>query len=320
MDSRQAGLLLILLLGLGLVAWNAYTTSQPLQDSAGVAPPRSDGLDVAKLAPGQSIAYESMSPALKAMMEPLTDVVVLRPWPAPHWLHVVSASAKDPATRELRTRKLRDCPLTLLTQWAFDEGCVEDFSVVIDIGMNLGWFTALAAAHGLQVVAFEPSAAKVKYMAKTLELNGWDKVQLRHGGLATEGGQLFVDETRWWEKRSASREAGEGKTEATALRLDDVVSSSAKVCLLKADCRGCETEAFRSGERLLQAGAVQVVQMEYDHSEASRTALETLQSMSPRPWQCILLPTGLSCSGGDLADQKSEALQELWDFVVANAA
>ncbi|CAJ1405961.1 unnamed protein product [Effrenium voratum] len=246
------------------------------------------------------------------------DVVVLRPWPAPHWLHVVSASAKDPATRELRTRKLRDCPLTLLTQWAFDEGCVEDFSVVIDIGMNLGWFTALAAAHGLQVVAFEPSAAKVKYMAKTLELNGWDKVQLRHGGLATEGGQLFVDETRWWEKRSASREAGEGKTEATALRLDDVVSSSAKVCLLKADCRGCETEAFRSGERLLQAGAVQVVQMEYDHSEASRTALETLQSMSPRPWQCILLPTGLSCSGGDLADQKSEALQELWDFVVAN--
>lgn len=28
--------------------------------------------------------------------------------------------------------------------------------------MNLGWFTALAAAHGLQVVAFEPSAAKVK--------------------------------------------------------------------------------------------------------------------------------------------------------------
>ena len=30
-----------------------------------------------------------------------------------------------------------------------------------------------------------------------------------------------------------------------------------QVCLLKADCRGCETEAFRSGERLLQAGAVQ---------------------------------------------------------------
>ena len=29
----------------------------------------------------------------------------------------------------------------------------------------------------------------------------------------------------------------------------------------------------------------QVVQMEYDHSNAAKTALETLQGMSPRPWQ-----------------------------------
>lgn len=32
---------------------------------------------------------------------------------------------------------------------------------------------------------------------------------------------------------------------------------SFEVCLLKADCRGCETEAFRSGEQLLKAGAIQ---------------------------------------------------------------
>ena len=136
--------------------------------------------------------------------------------------------------------------------------------------------------------------------------------------------------------RSASREGGQGKTQAEALRLDDVVpantkvrdsnadrSSSSKcvisgdvnestvydvrrldavkrfwrelesvyckfsgckrcwtwagdtswkidrqssmscylspeVCLLKADCRGCETEAFHSGKQLLEAGAVKV--------------------------------------------------------------
>ena len=31
-----------------------------------------------------------------------------------------------------------------------------------------------------------------------------------------------------------------------------------QVCLLKADCHGCEAEAFRSGKQLLEAGAVQV--------------------------------------------------------------
>ena len=31
-----------------------------------------------------------------------------------------------------------------------------------------------------------------------------------------------------------------------------------------------------------------VVQMEYDHSPSSKMALEALQGMSPRPWQCHL--------------------------------
>ena len=92
------------------------------------------------------------------------------------------------------------------------------------------------------------------------------------------------------------------------------------MCLLKADCHGCEAEAFRSGKQLLEGGAVQaralrletgyegagglrqpklttkrrmqcwrlqtkVVQMEYDHSVASRASLEILQGMSPHPWQ-----------------------------------
>lgn len=287
MDSRRLGLLLIFLCGVSLVAWNLRSINfVSLQEN--VMSELKDGFN--KLAPGQSMAYDSMSPALKKLLEPLTDVVVLRTWAAPYWLHVVSGSGKDPATRELRSRKLRECPLTLLMQWVFDEGCVEQHSMVIDIGMNLGWFTALAAAHGLQVMAFEPSTSRVQYMAKTVELNGWTKVQLRHGALANELGQLYVDEERWWEKRSASREGGQGKTQAEALRLDDVVPANTKVCLLKADCRGCETEAFHSGKQLLEAGAVKVVQLEYDHSTASNTALETLQSMSPRPWQCILLP------------------------------
>ncbi|CAE7664075.1 unnamed protein product [Symbiodinium pilosum] len=184
--------------------------------------------------------------------------------------------------------------------------------------MSLGWFTALAAASGLRVLAVEPRKAPLRYMEKTIQLNGWQgRVELRHGGLAEATGQLYVDETHWWEKRSATREGGDGRSEAQALRLDDAVPPDSKVCLLKADCRGCEAEAFRSGKALLATGAVQVVQMEYDHSPAAQTALETLQQLSPKPWQCILLPAGLRCAGGDLQDAEGEALREVWDFIVA---
>ena len=46
---------------------------------------------------------------LNAAIRHPEDVVVLRTWAAPYWLHVVSGSGKDPATRELRSRKLREC-------------------------------------------------------------------------------------------------------------------------------------------------------------------------------------------------------------------
>ena len=44
--------------------------------------------------------------------------------------------------------------------------------------MNLGWFTALAAAHGLQVVAFEPSTNRVQSLGLRLvpsqRSKGWE--------------------------------------------------------------------------------------------------------------------------------------------------
>ncbi|CAE7326225.1 unnamed protein product [Symbiodinium sp. CCMP2456] len=321
MDTRRAGLLLLILFGIAGLAWNSRVSS--IVEVVPATIPQAADLqeakqDPARLRQGQSVGYTALTDEMKQIVDGLTDVVVLRTWATPSWLHAVSATAKDDASKELRTQKLRECPLTLLAQWVFDEGCVGDFTFAIDIGMNLGWFSALAAASGLHVLAVEPRQAPLRYMEKTIALNGWQgRIDLLHGGLAEASGQLYVDESRWWERRSASRQAGDGRSATKALRLDDAVPPDSKVCLLKADCRGCEAEAFRSGKELLAAGSIQVVQMEYDHSPAAQSALETLQQLSPRPWQCILLPAGLRCAGADLLDAEGEALREIWDFIVA---
>ena len=175
--------------------------------------------------------------------------------------------------------------------------------------------------------------------------------------------------------RSASREGGQGKTQAEALRLDDVVpantkvrdsnadrSSSSKcvisgdvnestvydvqrldavkrfgrelesvyckfsgckrcwtwagdtswkidrqssmscylspeVCLLKADCRGCETEAFHSGKQLLEAGAVKVRYRFLTVKQGGQyhKAPETARSAAKKAflcWLCVNLKKG----------------------------
>eukprot|EP00931_Biecheleriopsis_adriatica_P054326 TRINITY_DN31959_c0_g1_i1.p1 TRINITY_DN31959_c0_g1~~TRINITY_DN31959_c0_g1_i1.p1 ORF type:complete len:491 (+),score=99.44 TRINITY_DN31959_c0_g1_i1:47-1474(+) len=345
MDTRRAGLILILVAGIALVVWNFRLASDEAKgDSREAAAPsagaEASGISEARipgnqpaapgtglpnlagllsLRPGQTVSYENLPSSVQQAFQDLQDVVVVRPWPEPSWLHVLSKSSRDRPTKELRSTKLRECPLTLLMQWVFAEGCSED-SMVVDVGMNIGWFSSLAAANSMQVLAFEPSPAKVQYMSKTLALNGWSKrVRLLLGGVAEHGAQLYIDDSKWWDKQSAKREGGDSKTAVPSYRLDDVIAGS-DVCVLKVDCLGCEAEAFLSGAKMIASGKLQVVQVEYDHSLDSQKALETLRELSPKPWQCIMLPVGLSCSGADLADEESETQREMWDFIVSGVA
>jgi len=54
----------------------------------------------------------------------------------------------------------------MLIQWAFSDGFAQD-SLIIDICMKVGWFSALAAASGRRVVAFEPNPTPRGFMEKT---------------------------------------------------------------------------------------------------------------------------------------------------------
>ena len=249
-----------------------------------------------------------------------TDTVVTA-WPKPRWQHVVSATGEDHPTNAIRRDKLWEGGLTLLMKWALEVGCSQADCLVVDIGMNVGWYTALSAAHGKNVLAFEPNPAPMAFGKKTVELNGWGpRVQIINGGLSLDRAPLYV-EARLQNAGSRSAERSPGGFNSVRVpshRLDDVIHEGAQICFLKADCQGCEGQAFLSGSKLLGAGNIKVVMLEFDHSQQARHALATLQKLSPRPFHCLLIPLAAQCDGPEMDDPNSASVRQLWDVVVAS--
>ena len=56
---------------------------------------------------------------------------------------------------------------------SFLDGCHQRSCVALDIGANLGWFTAMMLALGANVTAVEPQADLAISMRETIELNCW---------------------------------------------------------------------------------------------------------------------------------------------------
>ncbi|CAJ1328957.1 unnamed protein product [Effrenium voratum] len=249
----------------------------------------------------------------------ISDTVVVT-LPKPHWHHVVATHGDDHPTNAIRTEKIWEGGLTFLMTWALEVGCgPESDCLVLDIGMNIGWYTALAASFQKNVVAFEPNPAPLEFGKKTVDLNGWSShVRIVNAGLSQDKAPFYVDATLSKSgTRSANRKADAKSVKVPSHRLDDLIDPGAEICFLKADCQGCEGDAFLSGSQLLGAGNIKVVMLEFDHTDRARHALSTLQTLSPRPFHCLLIPVGLSFQGEQINDPSSASVQDLWDAVVA---
>ncbi|CAJ1328809.1 unnamed protein product, partial [Effrenium voratum] len=220
----------------------------------------------------------------------ISDTVVVT-LPKPHWHHVVATHGDDHPTNAIRTEKIWEGGLTFLMTWALEESdCL-----VLDIGMNIGGYTALAASFQKNVVAFEPNPAPLEFGKKTVDLNGWSShVRIVNAGLLQDKAPFYVDATLSKSgTRSANRKADAKSVKVPSHRLDDLIDPGAEICFLKADCQGCEGDAFLSGSQLLGAGNIKVVMLERtDQRSATR--------------KCFLE-----------GSRSSASVQDLWDAVVA---
>ena len=149
--------------------------------------------------------------------------------------------------------------------------------LVIDIGMNIGWFSLYSRAHGHDVAAFEPNPVMFLRMCESLEYNKWrdednsgNSVSLWKYGLGVEKGSFNLTVgnnpggSSFFEDRLAQKFRKKLRVEVTTL--DTVAMSQGwldrKVSLMKVDVEGFEPYVFEGGKRLLREGQVENIFME----------------------------------------------------------
>jgi FkbM family methyltransferase len=69
---------------------------------------------------------------------------------------------------------------------------LNDITVFIDIGANIGFYSCLARAAGKQTIAIEPLTTNLDYLYANLQANGWDDVEVIPCGLARQPGTAVL--------------------------------------------------------------------------------------------------------------------------------
>ena len=154
--------------------------------------------------------------------------------------------------------------------------------LVLDIGMNIGWFTLLARAYGHRVAGFEPNPIMHFRVCESLNLNGWNNdsmIQMFPYGLGVELGTFNLTtgqnpgKSSFYENKLAKRSRRPIPVQVTTL--DHVANQEGwlsstehsdngkersedtpTIHLMKIDVEGFEPFVLQGGQQLLSSGRV----------------------------------------------------------------
>jgi FkbM family methyltransferase len=139
------------------------------------------------------------------------------------------------------------------TRWL--SGALRTADVFVDIGANIGYYTCLAKAAGVHVVAIEPLSRNLTVLCKNLSANAWHDVEVFPVGVGQTSRivELYGDTT------GASLVPGWAgapvhNTELIALSTLDVLVGArfaGKRVVVKIDIEGAELDALRGATMLL---------------------------------------------------------------------
>jgi FkbM family methyltransferase len=145
--------------------------------------------------------------------------------------------------------------------------------LVIDIGMNIGWFSLYSRAHGHDVATFEPNPVMFLRICESLGYNKWgssDDVSLWMYGLGFQKGFFnlttgnYPGGSSFFQDRLPKEFRTTIPVEVTTLDTVAVKQGwlDRKVSLMKVDVEGFEPYVFEGGKRLLHEGHVENIIME----------------------------------------------------------
>jgi FkbM family methyltransferase len=137
-------------------------------------------------------------------------------------------------------------------------------SLVVDVGANIGWFTLLTARHARGVWAIEPEPANVSLLRRSIDANDLRNVVVRQAAAGDRDGTTSL----WLTGAGAglhsiARQVGPTKIDVPCERLDTLFPE-ATVDLLKVDVEGAEPEVLAGASRLVGAGRIGSIIMEWN--------------------------------------------------------
>uniref|UniRef100_A0A7S2PCD2 Methyltransferase FkbM domain-containing protein n=1 Tax=Leptocylindrus danicus TaxID=163516 RepID=A0A7S2PCD2_9STRA len=154
--------------------------------------------------------------------------------------------------------------------------------LVIDVGMNIGWFSLYSRAHGHHVAAFEPNVANHFRMCESIVANKWDAdgtvsfypygVGSSHGETimytpGNPGGASLIKEHVPLNYQNTKRTIQVEKLDDIAEDQHWTLPNAMPIYLLKVDVEGYEPFVIEGGRKLIQSGKVEHIIMEKSNTD-----------------------------------------------------
>lgn len=150
---------------------------------------------------------------------------------------------------------------------------LEQFDVFVDVGANIGFYTCLALRHGKKAIAFEPLPQNVRVLCGNLRDNGW-QAEVWPIGLANEPGIafLFGGDTGASLIEGWAGVSPEWRQPVPLNTLDNLLAHRLinERLLIKIDVEGAEFGVLQGARRILERGALWLVEITLDAHRPER--------------------------------------------------
>eukprot|EP00741_Cyanophora_paradoxa_P020539 tig00000227_g19826.t1 len=204
-------------------------------------------------------------------------VTVLRTSLDPSFLMAIDPNDPFFQAQGLLKTKLHAPSATALVRSVARKACAiadpKNKPLIIDIGANIGYFSALGASLGCQVYSFEPQFDVQPYFELMRALNGWES-RIEHQRLAVSNasGKKFalprLNDKGLAYLMDISQLDWRTSIEVTSTTLDEAFANDTReIVLLKVDVEGHELEALQGAERLIASRRVANLLIEFKRDE-----------------------------------------------------
>lgn len=178
---------------------------------------------------------------------------------------IIVLNPNDPVVSGALTFGVYEKPETAFLLSVFRSGMT-----FLDVGANLGYYTALAIARvGKQgkIVALEPDVENFGFLKKTVQANNADNVVCIQKAAADQAGKLtlYVSSGNRGDNRLYSNDLCDGSYDVDVSTVDIMLQEQgvAKVDLVKIDVQGFERQVFRGMKETIRQSDQMIMLMEF---------------------------------------------------------